>query len=334
MICIFCFKERAPGKEHVFPLAIGGRLKTDRVCSDCNSKLGRVDAALVDFLPIRSRRAALQLTGNARQPPGLFEIFEGKSTLVGEGGKRIQTRFDTKTGKLVHKQIYHEAEIVGADGQVTRQITLDPSERDQIPIIIQRERKRKRLPPLSAEELAKAASNYEVRTIEKPVIQVEVPPVSFAYLRHAMFKIAYELAFLWLGESYLDDPLARELRASILIRDPAAMDAFFLGNMFYSYWTPHEAHHLAYAQMIPGRLLIGIRIFDLYSATLEVSREPRRYFETPADNKKLRFLAIDAVSGKSHESSFQEEIGRCVRMRRTPPFPDPLSLPIEDPYNE
>ncbi len=325
MICIFCFRERARSKEHVFPLAIGGRLETDRVCSNCNSELGRVDAALVDFLPIRARRAKLQLAGNARQPPGLFEIFEGKSTLIGEGGKRIQTRFDTNTGKLVHKQVYHEAEIVGADGQVTRQITLDPSEKDQIPIIIQRERKRKGLPPFSDEELAKAASNYEVRTIENPVVKVEVPPVSFAYLPHAMFKIAYELAFLWLGESYLDDHLAQEIRASILTRDPAAMDGFFLRNMCYSYWTPHEAHHLAYAQMVLGRLLIGIRIFDLYEATLEVSREPRRYFQTPADNKKLRFLAIDAVGGKSHESSFQEEIGRCARMRRNPPYPDPLS---------
>ena len=32
-------------------------------------------------------------------------------------------------------------------------------------------------------------------------------------------KIAYELAFLWLGESRLDDPLAVELRDAILKDD-------------------------------------------------------------------------------------------------------------------
>ena len=101
-----------------------------------------------------------------------------------------------KTRKLVHKLVYHEAEIVGADGRVTRQISLDLSEKDQIPIIIQRERKRKPLPLFSDEELAKAAGNYEIRTIQNPVVKVEVPPVSFAHLPHAMFKIAYELAFL------------------------------------------------------------------------------------------------------------------------------------------
>ena len=92
------------------------------------------------------------------------------------------------------------------------------------------------------------------------------------HLPHAMSKIAYELAFLWLGESYFDDPLAQELRASIATRDPAAMDRFFIADKFISHWAPHEAHHLAYAHlnMIANRLLIAIRIFDLLEATVEV----------------------------------------------------------------
>ena len=62
MLCIFCSQERPPSLEHVFPLAIGGTVTTDRVCAVCNSTLGtRVDAALSDFLPIRTRRAQLGL---------------------------------------------------------------------------------------------------------------------------------------------------------------------------------------------------------------------------------------------------------------------------------
>jgi hypothetical protein len=57
MRCIFCLNERPGSKEHVFALAIGGRLTTDRVCEPCNSTLGsRVDAALSDFFSIRVRR--------------------------------------------------------------------------------------------------------------------------------------------------------------------------------------------------------------------------------------------------------------------------------------
>ena len=129
--------------------------------------------------------------------------------------------------------------------------------------------------------------------------------------------------------SYLDDPLAKELSASIPSRDPAAMDRFFKADKFVGYWAPAEAHHLADAHrnLIVDKLLIGIRTFDLCEATLEVSREPKRYFHIPAVHEKLRFLAIDAVGGKSHELSFQEEIGRCTMMRWIPPWPDPFMAP-------
>src|SRR5258708_823080 len=89
MRCIFCSNERPPSLEHVFPLAVGRHITTDRVCKECNSTLGsRVDAALCDFLPIRRRRAELGLAGNASEPPGQFELLEGVVSLVGSNGGR------------------------------------------------------------------------------------------------------------------------------------------------------------------------------------------------------------------------------------------------------
>jgi hypothetical protein len=88
------------------------------------------------------------------------------------------------------------------DGKKARQIALDGRDKDQIPKIIQRERKRHGLPPLSREEVAIEACNYETKTVENPLVQVTLK-VIFAYLRHAMFKIAYELAFLWLASPTL-----------------------------------------------------------------------------------------------------------------------------------
>ena len=79
------------------------------------------------------------------------------------------------------------------------------------------------MPPLSPEELAVEASKFTVKTVEPLLVQVNID-VSFAFLRQAMMKIAYELAFLWLGESYLDDPLAVDLRDAILKDDVASTD--------------------------------------------------------------------------------------------------------------
>lgn len=62
---IFCLEERPRSVEHVFPLAIGDPLTTDRICERCNSEPGsRVDAALTDWFPIRTRRAELHLAGH------------------------------------------------------------------------------------------------------------------------------------------------------------------------------------------------------------------------------------------------------------------------------
>lgn len=166
MRCIFCSKERPPSLEHVFSRAIGGTITTDRVCAACNSLLGsRVDSALNDFLPVRTRRAELGIAGHGREPPSMFEIFLGDQKLIGPEANRIQTTLNKETGRLDHRQLYHAADVVTPDGKKARKITLDARDKDQIPKVIQRERKRHGLPPLSTEELAVEAGKFTETTV-------------------------------------------------------------------------------------------------------------------------------------------------------------------------
>ena len=334
MLCIFCSKERPPSQEHVFSLAIGGTVTTDRVCRQCNSVLGsRVDAALNDFLPIRTRRANLGLAGRGREPPSQFEILLGDQKLVGPDAKRIRTTLNKATGKLDIRQLYHVTDVVLPDGRKARQVTLDERDKGEIPKIIQRERKRHGLPPLSEDELSAESQKFTVTVVENPLVQVTIS-VSFAYLRHAMMKIAYELAFLWLGEAYLDDPLAVELREAICKDDLASTDglAGYIGEAqpctAFNFWTPHEAHHLAFASVVAGDVIISVRIFDLYAAIVVVSREASRYFQGAADSSKLRFLAIDSASGRTVDTTWDDETRRMATLmsafQRVPPFLDPL----------
>jgi len=147
-------------------------------------------------------------------------------------------------------------------------------------------------------------------------------------------KIAYELAFLWLGEAYLDDPLAVELREAICKDDLASTDglAGYIGEAqpctAFNFWTPHEAHHLAFASVVAGDVIISVRIFDLYAAIVVVSREASRYFQGAADSSKLRFLAIDSASGRTVDTTWDDETRRMATLmsafQRVPPFLDPL----------
>src|SRR5208337_1393452 len=212
----------------------------------------RVDSALTDFLPIRQRRAELGLAGNSEAPPIPFEMLLGVATLADYPEKRIETRYDAATGKLDHRLLHHAANVVMPDGRKARQISIDARDREQIPTIIQRERKRHGMPPLSQDELAIEVAKANVTTISNLAIRKDLS-VSFAFLRHAMMKIAFELAFLWLGESYLDDPLAEQLRTAICAPDLASTDGIpgYVGESKdckpLEFWTSHPAHHLAYA---------------------------------------------------------------------------------------
>lgn len=337
MRCIFCMSERPPSLEHIFPLAIGGTITTDRVCKPCNDMLGsRVDAALSNFLPIRQRRAELKLAGHGREAPQLFEMLLGDHTLIGPEAKRIQTRFNKKTGRLDLRQLYHAADVVLPNGKKALHITLDARDKDQFPKAIQRERKRRGLPPLSDEAMAAEISKCVEQTIEHPLVQVNFS-ISFAFLRHALIKIAYELAFRWLGEAYLDDPMAAALRESICKDDMASTDGLdgFIGELptsgeVFRFWTPQKAHHLALATVLPRHsIIIAARIFDLYAVAMPVTRDPTRYLQTAADASKIRFLAIDAANRRTIETTWQEELHRIARAMsmhgRNPPFPDPLS---------
>nr|WP_298260151.1 HNH endonuclease [Bradyrhizobium sp.] len=333
MRCIFCSKERPPSLEHVVPLAIGGSLTTDRVCEPCNSELGsRVDLALTDYLPIRVRRGELGLAGNSRKPPGRFELLTGDVELVGEAGGRLRVTYDEATNKLDLHRLYQATDAITPDGQKIRQIVVDARDKEKVTVIINRERKRHGMPPLSDEELAIEVSKLSVNTLVNPTVRMNIC-VSYAYLRHAMFKIAYELAFLWLGESYLDDPLAAALRTAICKPEVGSLDSFhgFVGpaadcEAFSPFWKPHQSHHLAYSQEKAGNVVIAVRIFDLYAAVVLVSTDAARYFDgSNAHPTELRFVAMDAVSGNKMETTFAEEVHRIVTTwQATRTFPSPV----------
>jgi hypothetical protein len=320
MRCIFCLEERPGSEEHIFPLAIGGCITTNRVCEACNSLLGsRVDAALSDFFPVRTRRAELGLAGNSGTPPPKYEMLLGVAKLAEYPGRRVQTMINKDTGKLDIRALHHASDVVMPDGSKGRQIIIDERDIGELPKIIQRERKRHGVPPLSDEQLAaevlKASQN--IVRIDNPAVHIELS-VSFAYLRHAMMKIAYELAFLWLGESYLDDPSAVELRAAICAPDVASTDEIpgYVGDAggcdAFKHWTEDKNHHIAFAMVGNGGIGLAIRVFDIYAAIVWITKDAARYLTGGDLNSVLRFLSIEPVSGKIRNVPFNEELARIA----------------------
>jgi hypothetical protein len=326
MRCIFCLKDRPGTEEHVFPLAIGGRVTIDRVCRLCNSTLGsRVDAALSNSFVVRARRAELGLSGSSGTPPAAYEMLVGVAKLANEPERRIQTKFNKKSGRLDIRALHHATDVIMPNGSKARQIVIDARDKDQIPKIIQRERKRHGLQPFSQEQLAAEAARCaeNITCVNDPSVIFELT-CDFAYVRHAMIKIAYELAFLWLGESYLDDPSAAELREAICSSDLTSTDRLsaFVGDAegcdVFTFWPSSKTQHLAYAFPCgTGELAVAVRVFDCHAAVVSVTKDAARYLVGAGAQEKLRFLTIDAVTGrKENVPLFGELLAYATRVTR------------------
>ena len=306
-------------------MAIGGTFTIDRVCVDCNSWLGaNVDAALTDHLMIVVRRWQLGLAGNSGAVPDGIRAVLGKGVLASDPTRRFVLETNPETGKLEHRGLYHSKEITREDGTRIKQIMIDAKDAGQIGTILQRERKRAGVPPLSSEELEKEVSqilSQGVQTLERPELRHEIA-VDIAQYRRAIFKIAYELACTWIGNGYLEDPVAAKLR-NVVLGQLDEKDAGLSGQINLGVdlaplmlWSADAESHIAFVTVTGSSLVIFIRIFDSFSALIEASRQAEQYAHGQLDPAVVRFVGINPVSGKVRESSFLDEIGRLVRSRQ------------------
>ena|SRR5665213_912520 len=134
----------------------------------------------------------------------------------------------------------------------------------------------------------------------------------FAYVRHAMIKIAYELAFFWLGEAYLDDPSGAELRSAICEADPASTDRLpaCVGDEAFgafNWWSDDKTRHLAYTFVGEGAIAIAVRLFDVHAAVVWVTNDAARYLSVHDAKARLRFLSIDPTSKHMSDVPVEDE---------------------------
>lgn len=324
MRCIFCLMNRLSTAEHVFQYSIGGTLVTDRVCQSCNSFLGtEVDAPLVDHLFVAFRRSDLGLPGTSGKLPDGLRLFLGDLTLASGPNVKLRVSTDPWTGKPDVYRFYGVSETPLASGKVQRRIVVDARDVGRIPTILQRERRRGGLPALSEKELARevdqAVRNME--TIEKPEAIANVS-VDLAAFRRGMLKIAYELAFLWLGEAYLDDPTAAVLRDVILGRT-AEQDAQLRGRIeigantpVFRFWAEQRDCHVAFSTTLDERIAVNLRIFDSLSACIVVTEKASHYLRDPFDPQRIRFLLIDPAAHAMRHTSFIDELQKMTARQR------------------
>ncbi len=216
-----------------------------------------------------------------------------------------------------------------SDGQPVVKIVVDASEPQRAIDMLQAERRRAKLSPLSAADESKILAGFRPTSLSGGVVHAQ-RYVKVNFLAHALGKIAYELAFHWFGDALLRDPLYEELRKRIIDENPDALDGLLALNpadlALSWFWQPHKEHHLGYAAAYDGKIFVVLRIFDQLTACVPVSQSPNLLWR---DRDQDSFIVLDARSGVYVETSLQDELYRLGSLmtfqRSRKPLPDPLA---------
>jgi len=313
--CIFCFEAKRMNREDVFPTSIGGRFWIDRVCMDCNSRMGaEVDCLLTDHPLALMMRQRYGITGKSGKIPPVLR--EGTMEVAdGEGGTRevkVHMKSDPATGSLVPSIIPSIIEkAIGDDG--TRTFSGVFATEAEARKWLQRELQRGGLTPATDADFQELFQRMkQPQTAENPRVNFE-QRIDTISIRRPLLKIAYELAWFWLGDAWLQDPVAKKIRkvmrasasGTLPIRGEISLfgSAQVQGLVKNMHIEPHE--HLGLVMRTGGRLALFVTAFNTFCSTTLVSDQPERY---DIDDYAGRYLLIDARTGSDKRGPLSDLI--------------------------
>jgi hypothetical protein len=317
ILCIYCLqlKPRRVKGDHVLPLAMGGSLLIDRVCTDCDNGHGAgADASFLKHAKIERRRADLQLVGHSGAIPDP-DAAAYRQPLVSTTDPNIRVKITkTKDGRLVGKVLpYVEFEVKDiGDRKAVRPtaIILDPNDFDKFEKIALR---------ALAKHGVTGSDALEAIRFFAPTLTPMVATHEFAVTIEqrlgghydGILKMAYELAWHWLGDAWLNDPIAVATRETLRGEQPSTP---LRGKVYddpdlivMPVGGDARVLHVAFIAEFNGQLAVMMRIFDVFAVGIVVSADAARY-SVPAKNG----IIMHTTQHKYDEIPFVPEPGEVA----------------------
>jgi hypothetical protein len=314
MRCIWCgrkFEPRDDG-EHVVAKALGGSLTIPAVCEPCDNRLGNVaDAPLVGHLWMLARRAELGLRGQRGTVPDVAEtVIKRRADALQDPTFRFNVEASSSAGRIDLHLKPHVDVDVEVDGDRTtvaiNAFRLDPRDAHRAEVILKSALRKK---GLKDERLIDEIwRQYEPRVHPETAQLTVAVPYAYRHGGHesGLLKIAYELAWYWLGDSWLNDPVAAPLRSCVEAGAEASGGGFPFGvlhkNQIESGASPlgilkGERMHVAMLLPYGAQYVIWMRLLNVFEAVVPITSNRERYA-----HPRLDAVAMDAVT-RTHRLS-------------------------------
>jgi len=311
MKCIICKENKFSTnftKEHIFPDSIGGNITLDCVCKICNDLLGSsVDSKLTNHELVQLIRLALKIPGKSGKIPNPL----GEAYIAGTQEK-IRYVFDNFGNPKELQQVSSKVDIeLEDDGALNIHIEAstkpgDEADRRKLIHITNTKLKRKGLALLSEEE-EKQILNAQPVSSERPLLHKQLK-IDTIFYKRAIIKIAYELAYYWLGSDYLNDNIGELLRL-IIYQDfqkerwqnrsiDFNIDFYGEKSWFpYLYFDNYKNNiHVGSLLKINNYLRCYIKIFDIFQGVITISNDASLY-----PNFVNKLIAINSQNRTSEQ---------------------------------
>lgn len=253
-VCIFCKRSLAeiqPSDEHPFAESIGGSFTIDQVCVECNSNLGRlIDPALTADWLVGSRRRHYRIEGK-----------KAKKGRKGKGGARWNLPNLLRNATIIDSPVSDLEVRFSVDAEtnaVVSQLTpMGPTKEDasrpyvaatieQLREMINKRRARDGEHQLTLEETERIAQHGR---IVNPDVHIK-EQFDLRKRDQAILKIAYEMAWYWLGDEYLEDQTGEIIRQCVLGEAMTLGDAH--GWLTHGgYCSPQDTHPIIRSRAAP-----------------------------------------------------------------------------------
>lgn len=330
MKCIICLKEKPARNdrgEHVIPKALGGSFRIDRVCKDCDNGFGGdADAGLVNHFKIEHRRQELNLRGHRGSVPDpLARILKTPFMKIDDPNHRLMMVANSVSGQYSPRTIPKvEFDVEVHPGNMYRielkHFYVDHGDSDKTEVYVRSALRKK---GVNDEVVLQRAWDRLAPTLESKEEQVlfQAPfAIKIGGHQFGLLKIAYEMAWYWLGDAWIDDPIAgamRDLLTGIISASNPLQSAVFDDPDKILIVRGDDPRLIHAIYLLPFRLgyLVGIRLFDIFTAVFIITNNARNYTHPKSDA-----IIMSAVERRHEETTFYDLMcGRSGHIAMKPP---------------
>ena len=301
------------GREHVIPKALGGSFTIDRVCQDCDNALGgTADQYLIQQMDVQKRRIDLVLKG---QRGGIPEKHPARIVNVDNPSHHVRLETDPVTGneriRTVSRVEFKVTKMPNGTLIQPVNVHIDMADRDKAFVLARKALRNAGLE--NDDDIERIASEFAASLeIADEVAQFyRETEIQRDGQHQGLLKVAYELAWYWLGDAWLYDPVAISMRDMLQGRTAAAPIQARVYNdpdrAIMPVGGDPRLLHVAFITEHYGRLFVFIRLFDVFTAGFVVTGSPTIY-SVPVSNAVI----MHVKERQYDEVTFEPQPGRVA----------------------